>query len=134
MERYGFDVQVSGAFDEVVERVKARLGEQGFGVLSEIDVAATLKAKLGVDRPPYRILGACNPALARLAVDADPDIGLLLPCNVLVRQEESGEVTVAFMDPAVVLDLVAADKKQQVGEVATEAKQKLEAVRAALGS
>ena len=82
---YGFNVTVAGTMDEVREKVIGELQKEGFGVLTEIDVAATLKKKIDVDRKPYVILGACNPALANQAINADPDIGLLLPCNVVVR-------------------------------------------------
>ena len=126
---YGFNVTVAGSMDEVREQVIGELQKEGFGVLTEIDVAATLKKKLDVDRKPYVILGACNPALANQAINADPDIGLLLPCNVVVREEDDGSITVAFMDPAAVLGLV---DKEGVAELAGEVRGRLERVRDAL--
>ena len=126
---YGFSVTVSDKFDDAITRVTEELQKEGFGVLTEINVQATLKKKLDIDRRPYTILGACNPALANQAINAEPDIGLLLPCNVLVREEEDGSVTVAFMDPSAVLTLVT---KEGVAELAAQVKEKLERVRDAL--
>jgi uncharacterized protein (DUF302 family) len=123
---YGFSVQMSCGFDEAVERVTEALKTEGFGVLTEIDVKATLKKKLDVDRNPYKILGACNPQLAHQALEADPDIGLLLPCNVVVRQEQDGAITVAFMDPNAVLALV---DKSGVEQLAGQVRAKLDKVR-----
>lgn len=121
---YGFGKDVAGSFDEVLSRVTQALQGQGFGVLSDIDVAATLKKKLDVDMPPYRILGACNPPLARRAIEAEPPIGLLLPCNVVVRQDAGGTVRVEMMDTNAVLALVG---NPAVAGLATEVKGKLQA-------
>jgi uncharacterized protein (DUF302 family) len=126
---YGFNIEVKGNFDEVLEKVVEALKVEGFGVLTEIDVKSTMKAKLDVDMRPYRILGACNPPLAHKAISADPDIGLLLPCNVVVREEENGNITVAFMDPASVLGLV---NRAEITELGGEVKQRLERVRDSL--
>lgn len=123
---YGFSIQMNCGFDEAMEKATEALKSEGFGVLTEIDVKATLKKKIDVDRRPYTILGACNPKLANQALNADPDIGLLLPCNVVVREEDDGAVTVAFMDPAAVLGLV---EQEGVRELAGQVREKLEKVR-----
>jgi len=103
---FGFGKKVDLDFDAAIAKVTEDLKTEGFGVLSDIDVAAKLKEKLGEDIPRYRILGACNPMLAHKAISAVPEIGLLLPCNVLVREDDAGAVFVSFMDPKSVMGLV----------------------------
>lgn len=127
--KYGFGKTVASSFDAAVEKVTQELQKEGFGVLTDIDVKATLKKKLNQDIPPYRILGACNPPLAHRALTAEPSIGLLLPCNVVVRQDDAGKVYVEFMDPNAVLELV---DKPEIGQLASEVRQKLERVLKAL--
>jgi uncharacterized protein (DUF302 family) len=126
---FGFGKPVDLDFDDAIETVTEELGKEGFGVLTEIDVSATMKKKLDEDMPPYRILGACNPSLAHQAVSAVPEIGLLLPCNVLVREEADGQVRVSFMDPESVLSLV---DHPRVAPLAVQVKEKLQRVLAAL--
>ena len=127
---YGTKVTVDRPYAEVVEQVRAALSEQGFGVLTEIDVQATLRAKLNEETGPYLILGACNPPLAHRALTADPSIGLLLPCNVVVRVD--GERTVVeALDPDIMVSLTG---KPELEPVAAEAKTRLAAALAAVGN
>ena len=129
MGNFGFGKTVELGFEEAIERVTEELSKEGFGVLTTIDVQSTLKAKLDKNIRPYRILGACNPVLAHQAITAVPDIGLLLPCNVLVREDEEDRVHVEFMDPGAVLGLV---DDARVDPLAGQVRQKLEVVLAAL--
>ncbi len=126
---YGFGTTVPYSFDEALERATLALQAEGFGVLSDIDVAAAMKNKLGLDMPPYRILGACTPPLAHRALEAEPSIGLLLPCNVVVRQGADGTVRVEFMDPDAVMQMVG---KPEVAEVASEVHARLARVMQSL--
>ena len=122
---FGFGKIVDASFDDAIEKVTAELEKEGFGVLSDIDVAAKMKANLDKDMPRYRILGACNPALAYQAISAVEDIGLLLPCNVLVREDSDDKVHVDFMDPESVLSLV---KDPGVAPLAADVKSRLQRV------
>jgi len=121
--KYGFSKKLDIPYEQAVEAVSAALKTEGFGVLTEIDVKATLKKKLDVDFRRYVILGACNPPLAHQALTTDLEIGLLLPCNVVVREADDGGVVVAFMDPAEVLKLVERPELEALG---AEVKSRLE--------
>jgi uncharacterized protein (DUF302 family) len=127
---YTFETTVPGTMESVRAKVETALASEGFGILTEIDVAATFKAKLDVDRNPYVILGACNPAFAHKAIGADINIGALLPCNVVLHQE-GGDVSVVFMDPAAVLGMV---DTPGVEAVAQDVKAMLESVAAKLSA
>lgn len=122
MTKYGFGKVVALPFPAAVEKITQALATEGFGVLTDIDVAATLKKKLGENMPPYRILGACNPPLAHRALQAEPSIGLLLPCNVVVREDMAGVVHVEFLDPNVLATLVGTPA---VAQLSDEVRQKL---------
>jgi uncharacterized protein (DUF302 family) len=113
--RYTFGRTVSMPFGEALARTTEELGKVGFGVLTEIDVQATMKKKLGLEMAPYRILGACNPNLASRAIAAEPAIGALLPCNVVLRELPDGAVRIDVMDPQAVLTLV---DRPEIGELA----------------
>ena len=127
---YTFGTNTTGTFEHVVEKVENALANEGFGVLTRIDVQATLKEKLDVDLPPYVILGACNPPLAHGALSVEPRIGALLPCNVVIRGFDDAEgFAVDFMDPAAVLELVASD---EIEHIAGEVKARLQRVCAAV--
>ena len=130
---YGFGVTLNAPYDQALSEVKEALRAEGFGVLTEIDVQQTLRAKLGVEMPPYSILGACNPPLAHRALTAEPEIGLLLPCNVVVRVE--GAVTrVDVADPEAMLGIAGQPGRPELYKVAAEAKERLQRVVAALSS
>lgn len=127
---YGIRTVVNLPYDEALTRIRASLAENGFGVLTEIDMKAKMKEKLGVDMRRYIILGACNPPLAHKAVELETDIGLLLPCNVIVYEEGAGKSVVAALDPA---SMVSMTGNPQLEQVATEARAKIVKAIEALG-
>jgi len=129
MSQYTFGKTVALDPAAAQQKVTEALSKEGFGVLTEIDVSATMKKKLGLELPPYKILGACNPQLASKAIAAEPEIGALLPCNVVVRQDAEGRTRVEFMDPGAVLTLV---DRPEIGGLAAEVRSRLERVMAAL--
>lgn len=127
--RYGFGKTVAMPFDAALAKVTQELAKEGFGILTEIDVSATMKKKLDKDFPPYRILGACNPPFAAQALEAEPSIGLLMPCNVVVREDGAGDVHVEFMDPKPMFELVG---RPEVEPLAAEVRARLTRVMQAL--
>jgi uncharacterized protein (DUF302 family) len=129
--RYGIGKSVSLPYEQAVERTRAALQEQGFGVLTEIDVKATLKKNLDVDFKKYVILGACNPPLAWQGFQAEPDIGLLLPCNVVVYEEDAAQSRVAVLDPLVQLGITG---RTDLEPLAREARNRLERALSGLPS
>jgi len=126
--KYAFGKTTKLDFDQAIKRVTEELAKEGFGVLTDIDVAATLKKKLGLDTPAYRILGACNPQFAHKALEAEPQIGALLPCNVVVRKGGAGTI-VEMMDPLAVMQLVG---KPEVAKLGSQVRERLERVLAAV--
>jgi uncharacterized protein (DUF302 family) len=127
---YGFGTELELSYDQAVERTRAALADEGFGVLTEIDVRATLRTKLDVEFPPYIILGACNPPLAHRALTAEREIGLLLPCNVVVRAgRDDAHSVVSFMDPEAALSLTGSTA---VADIAADVKARLQRVLAAI--
>ena len=129
---YGFGCELKERnFDTAIARVTEALKAEGFGVLTDIDVQATMKTKLGIDGRPYRILGACNPPLAHQALQAEADIGLLLPCNVVVREAADGLLVVSFMDPMAIMQMTG---NAEVAQVAQEVNGRLQRVMAALSA
>jgi uncharacterized protein (DUF302 family) len=129
MVSYGFGKTVGYGYDEALVRTTEALKDQGFGVLTEIDVRETLRKKLDKDFPRYKILGACNPPFAFQALSMEPEIGLLLPCNVVVREAADGTVRVECMDPIAVLQLV---KRPEVEAIARQVRERLDRMLEAL--
>jgi uncharacterized protein (DUF302 family) len=127
----GITIQLHTTFEQAIEQVTAALKAQGFGVLTEIDVKDTFKKKLDTDFRPYKILGACNPSLSYRALNAAPEVGLLLPCNVTVDQREEGIIEVSLVDPLVMMGVLTHPELKLVAE---EAQARLEKVAAALKS
>lgn len=122
---YGIHTTLNASYDEAIEKVTAALKEEGFGILTEIDVKATLKKKLNADFRRYVILGACNPPLAHRALQSELEIGLLLPCNVIVYEMDEGQSTVSIVDPML---MVSMTQSGELPEVAREAKARLSRV------
>jgi uncharacterized protein (DUF302 family) len=131
MSAMGMSVRLDVGLDEALQRTRTALADQGFGILTEIDVAATLQAKLGVEVAPQVILGACNAPLAREGLRIEPDLGLLLPCNVVVRVDQDGATLVSALDPEL---LVSVPGRPELEPIAAEAKARLQTALAAIAA
>ena len=131
MSKYGMSIVLKGSMEEVKPKVLVALKAQGFGVLTEIDVQKTMKEKIGAEYEPYLILGACNPQLANRALSADRAIGLLLPCNVVIRQVDA-EVEVSILDPEMMFAVVEPEIQQALATLPQEARGRLQAALASL--
>jgi len=124
LSNYSFGGETKYDFEDAIRMVEEALKEQGFGILTQIDAKRVLKEKLDIDRRPYRILGACNPNFAHQALDMEPEIGVLLPCNVLVYEKENGEIIVSAMNPEAALSLVG---NTDIENIAKEVRNRIEA-------
>jgi uncharacterized protein (DUF302 family) len=130
-QNLGISIRLKINFDEAILRIKSALASEGFGILTEIDVKETMKKKLNIDYLPYRILGACNPGLANRAFTAAPEVGLLLPCNVTVRELEDSQIEISMIDPLVMMSVI---KHPELTAVAEEVRNKFENIAARLES
>lgn len=126
IKKYGFGITVSMPYDEAYEKLTKTLQEEGFGIVMEINVSETLRNKINHEMPPYRILGACKPQFAKRAIEADPSIGILLPCNIVIREDSGGEVHIDFMDTSAILPLA---ENQEINRIAEEIRMKLERIK-----
>lgn len=123
MPKYAIHREVDATYEDVLARLPEALKSEGFGVLTEIDVKETMKKKLDVDYRKYKILGACNPPFAKQALDAEPDVGVLLPCNVVVWEKDDGKAMIAAMDPVVAMGTLI--DNPAMGEVAKQVRDKI---------
>ncbi len=128
---YGLEVTLNGSMEAAEQKTIAALKEEGFGVLTEIDVKAVLKKKIDVDRRPYKILGACNPVIANEVLNLEADVGLLLPCNVVLREEEDGRITVSMIDPQAMFTVV---DNPAVADIVADVKARFERIMSAISA
>ncbi len=124
-KHYGMSVHTSLSMEDAETHIRRALNDQGFGILTEIDIAATLKSKLGVERRPYKILGACNPPLAHRALSAEDKLGVLLPCNVVVQDKGADGIEISAMDPSAAMSMI---DSTEVADVARIVREKLDKV------